>query len=227
MTHALTLDRIEPVTHDTYRLIFPRPEGYAFEPGQATDLALDRDGFREQTKPFTFTSQPEDEVLEFVIKTYPTDENPDHDGVTERIAGMTPGDGVLIGDAWGAITDKGPGVFIAGGAGVTPFIAILRRRAREGTLRGCKLIYANKTVRDIILKDEFDGMEGLETVYVVDGEEAEGYPSGPVDEAFLKARIADFDQPIYVCGPPKMTEAVVDALKSLGAEPDGITLEEK
>jgi predicted ferric reductase len=37
------------------------------------------------------------------------------------------GDELIIRDVWGAIEYKGEGVFIAGGAGVTPFIAILRQ----------------------------------------------------------------------------------------------------
>ena len=44
MTHRLTLRRIEPVTHDVNRLVFDRPDGYDFTPGQATLMRLDRDG---------------------------------------------------------------------------------------------------------------------------------------------------------------------------------------
>src|SRR6056297_1291666 len=123
MPRPILLKSIEPVTHDTYRLECERPDGYDFRPGQATDLALDREGWRDQTRPFTFTSQPEDPRLEFVIKTYPA-----HHGVTSEVATLIPGEKLLIGLPWGAIHDSGPGVFIAGGAGVTPFIPILRRR---------------------------------------------------------------------------------------------------
>ena len=81
MSHTLTLKSIDAVTHDTYHLVFDRPDGFDFTPGQAVDLALDRDGWREEKRPFTFTSLPGDDDLEFVIKSYP-----DHDGVTEQIA---------------------------------------------------------------------------------------------------------------------------------------------
>ena len=97
-------------------------------------VALDKDGWRDEQRPFTFTGLPDADRLEFVIKSYPS-----HDGVTEQIADLKPGDSVLIEDPWGAIEDKGPGTFIAGGAGITPFIAILRaRHAREGSLAGCQ-----------------------------------------------------------------------------------------
>lgn len=59
MTHRLTLRAIEPVTHDTNHLVFDRPGGYSWRPGQATLLRLDRDGWRDQKRPFTFVSDPD------------------------------------------------------------------------------------------------------------------------------------------------------------------------
>jgi ferredoxin-NADP reductase len=41
---------------------------------------------------------------------------------------------------FGAIEYKGEGVFIAGGAGVTPFIAILRQLQAENKIANNKLI---------------------------------------------------------------------------------------
>lgn len=221
MSHRLILDRIEPVTHDTHHLVFPRPEGYTFEPGQATELTLDRDGWRDEGRPFTFVSQPEDETLEFIIKSYP-----DHDGVTARVAELQPGDAVHVVEPFGAIQDHGPGVFIAGGAGVTPFISILRRRARKDALQGCMLIFSNKREKDIILRQEWEGMHDLATIFTVTDEWTDGLPHDFVDRDFLEEAVKDFDQRFYVCGPPKMIDDVTYALRELGAEPDALTLEE-
>ncbi len=220
MTYTITLRHIEPVTHDTYRLVFDRPEGYSFDPGQATELALDRDGWRDEGRPFSFTSQPEDDHLEFTIKSYQ-----DHAGVTREIATLTPGEKALIGPAWGAINDIGPGTFLAGGAGVTPFIPILRRRARDGAIAGCHLIFANKTSRDIILREEWEAMEGLATTFVVDEPEP-GLPQGPVDAALLKAHVRDFSGVFYVCGPPGFIDAMKSALREHGVRDDQIVEEE-
>jgi ferredoxin-NADP reductase len=46
---------------------------------------------------------------------------------------------------------KAKRVFIAG-AGVTPFIAILRQLQAENKIANNKLIFTNKTANDIILK---------------------------------------------------------------------------
>jgi predicted ferric reductase len=51
-----------------------------------------------------------------------------------KIRKLKHGDELIIRDVWGAIEYKGEGVFIAGGAGVTPFIAILRQLQADDKL---------------------------------------------------------------------------------------------
>ncbi|ROU03781.1 FAD-binding oxidoreductase [Histidinibacterium lentulum] len=219
MAHRITLLEKEPVTHDTWHLVFERPAGFTFRPGQATDMALDLEGIEEERRPFTFTSAPDAERLEFVIKSYP-----DHEGVTARLPDLRPGDTARIGAAWGAIEDRGPGVFIAGGAGITPFIPILREQAQREETGRC-LVFANKTEADIILREEWDGMAGLETLFVTDAE-GDGFPDGPVDEELLAPLVAE-GRLFYFCGPPPMAEAVTEALASLGVGEERIVTEDK
>ena len=116
------------VTHDVKRFVVERPAGYAFQPGQATKLSIHQPGWADKARPFTFTSLDEDLVLEFIIKGYF-----DHDGVTKKLHSLAPGHELILRDVWGTIAYKGPGVFIAGGAGITPFIAILRRLTHQGS----------------------------------------------------------------------------------------------
>jgi ferredoxin-NADP reductase len=86
-------------------------------------------------RPFTFTSLNDNDYLEFIIKIYDS-----NDGVTRELGKLKQGDELLIHDVWGAIEYKGEGVFIAGGAGVTPFIAILRQLQAENKIANNKLI---------------------------------------------------------------------------------------
>ncbi|NNE95779.1 MAG: flavodoxin reductase [Acidimicrobiales bacterium] len=220
-SHALRIRHIEQLTHDVRRYVIDRPSGYEFQPGQATEVNLDRDGWRDESRPFTFTSLPDDDVLEFTIKSYP-----DHSGVTEQIGQLEVGDNLVIHDAWGAIHDNGPGVFIAGGAGVTPFIAILRTRLRDGDLEGCHLIFSNKTEADIILREEFEAMPGLQTTFLVTDQPSSELSSGRLDAEMIDGLVDDFEQQFYVCGPPEMVSAVRAALEDLGANPDEVTFEE-
>ncbi|WP_102223052.1 FAD-binding oxidoreductase [Acidimangrovimonas sediminis] len=216
MDHEITLTAKERLTPDTWHYVFTRPEKVEFTPGQATALTLEREGWTDEDRPFTFTSQPEDPVLEFVIKSYP-----DHDGVTARLRDLDPGDKVQMEDPFGAIHDRGgPATFLAAGAGITPFIPILRRRVRDGKLADTTLVFSNKTRADIILREEWEAMAGLETIFVVSDEQ------GMIDKAFLKRRLADFDRTFYLCGPGEFVDAMRDALKALDVPGDRIVTEE-
>ncbi|WP_428513119.1 FAD-binding oxidoreductase [Roseovarius sp.] len=220
MAHTLTLQSQENVTHDTHRYVFDRPEGFEFQPGQAAELAMCRDGWQEEGRPFTFTSLPADSHLEFTIKSYPS-----HDGVTEKLPDLAPGEHVTLDGPFGAITDEGPGLFLAAGAGVTPFIAILRKRAKEGDLDGCQLIFSNSKEKDIILRDEWQGMDGLKVDHVLSDEDVSGLHHGKVDKAFLEAH-ANLSGQVYICGPQGYVDAMRDAVKELGVPGDRIHTEE-
>ena len=184
-------------------------------------MGIDRDGWRDAGNPFTFTALPEWDELQFTIKIYP-----EHDGLTEQIGTLKVGDSFIVGEPWGTIEYKGKGTFIAGGAGVTPFIAILRMLRERGELSGHRLIFANKREADIILRDEFDAMPGLETIHVLSEEDKSGFEHGLVDKAMLERLVGNTSQHFYVCGPDPMIESVNDALKQLGADPDALVFEE-
>lgn len=219
MTHKLTLKSISPVTHDTWHLIFDRPADFTFEPGQATHAALDKDGWRDEDRPFTMTSHPDAEVVEFVIKSYP-----DHNGVTEQIPDMTPGDSIIAEDPAGAITDHGPGVFLAAGAGITPFIAILNKHDREG-VTGDRLIFANKTDRDIILKDTWDAMEGVHPTHVISDQPDTDHVHGKIDREMLQDLLDDLDQTFYICGPGGFVDAMRETLLDLSVPKSKLVIE--
>ena len=223
MSHSVTITDIQELTHDVRQYTFEKPNSYSFRPGQATEVAIDKDGWRDERRPFTFTSLTEDEQLQFVIKSYP-----DHNGVTEQVSQLQEGDAFLIDDPWGTIEYQGPGVFLAGGAGVTPFIAILRELHQNGDIAGNKLMFSNKTEDDIILEDEFTDMLGDNFINVITDEETDQYINldGFIDKEFLADQIDDFDQPFYVCGPPAFNDAMIEYLKELGANPSGLVFEE-
>jgi len=220
MTHELTLRRKEKLTPDTHLYVFARPANLDFEPGQATELTLLKDGWRDEARPFTFTSMPDEDALEFVIKSYP-----DHDGVTEQLAMLEPGEKVQIDAPFGAITDHGPGVFIAAGAGITPFIPILDKHDAKGCM-DCTLIFTNASEADIILRDKWEKMHGLKTIFTVTDQSGADVEEEKVDKAFLSAHLSRFDQTFYLCGPEGFVNDVRDALTDLGADADKIITED-
>lgn len=212
MAHRLTLKHIEPATHDTYHLVFDRPDGFDFTPGQGVELHLLKDGWQNEGRPFTPVTLPDEPTLEFVIKSYP-----EHQGVTAQIGRMRPGDAMEMKGPFGAISDQGPGVFIAGGVGITPMIAILRKRLHDhGTLDGSALVFANKTEADIIWRDKFEAMKGLKTAFVVD-EAGTDVPQQRLDLKYLR-QFVTADSRCYLCGPPPMMDAVRAALADIGVK---------
>ncbi len=220
MAHEMTLKQIEPVTRDTHHLVFERPDGFDYTPGQGVELHVLKDGWSDKGRPFTPVTLPDEPTLEFVIKSYP-----EHHGVTEQIAAMKPGDKVRMKGPFGAISDQGPGVFIAGGAGVTPMIAVLRKRLHDhGTLEGSTLVFANKTEDDIIWRDRFEAMTGLTTAFVVD-KAGSTVAQQRLDREYLRQFVQP-DQRYYLCGPPPMMDAVRDALHDLDVK-DAQIIEEK
>src|SRR5258706_4751897 len=160
--HIVKILSIHDVTHNVRSYRFAKPQGYRFEPGQATEVSINKEGWKEEKRPFTFTSLNDWPYLEFTIKSYH-----DHQGVTNELYKLKAGDELIIRDVWGAIAYKGEGYFIAGGAGITPFIAILRQLKNDNKIGSNQLYFSNRTEKDIILHDELDEMLGKNAHYIV------------------------------------------------------------
>jgi ferredoxin-NADP reductase len=215
--HIVKIISTENVTPDVKRFRLTKPENYQFIPGQATEVSINKPGWKEERRPFTFTSLNEDQNLEFVIKIYA-----DHDGVTNELGKLKAGDELLIHDVWGVLNYQGEGVFLAGGAGITPFIAILRQLYNDEKINGNKLIFSNKTSADIILKDELEKTLGNNFIPVLT---REGKNKGYIDKDFLREHIQNFDQHFYICGPEKFVADISAALTSLGADINAVIFE--
>lgn len=209
--HRVRILGKEVLNHNVIAWTAARPEGYAFAAGEACRLAVDADNWRDEDRPFTMSSLPDGESLEWVIKHYP-----DHHGMTERLAACEVGDHLLMGEPGGYFHDRGPGVFLAGGAGVTPFLAILRDRARKGGAAGYRMLFSNSTAADVFLKDELDQHLGADVIYQVTAEDTDFADRRRIDKAYLAEKIGHFDQFFYVCGPPGFSEELRPALLELG-----------
>ena len=218
--HVVKLRSVVKLTHDVLELKTDKPSHYLFEPGQATDLAINKKGWAEEKRPFTFTSLPADDYLSFVIKTYP-----DHHGVTGELLQLQVGEELILHDVYGTIAYKGEGVFIAGGAGVTPFIAIFRHLKVQGKLGRNKLIFANKTAADIILEREFKALLGECFINILSDENRASYAHGYITASFLAPHLNGKNQKFYICGPQPMMDAVEEQLASLGVAGDAVVKE--
>jgi ferredoxin-NADP reductase len=212
--------KIESLTHDVKRFEIEKPPGYTFVPGQATEVAINKLTWKHERRPFTFTGLNESQNLEFMIKRYPT-----HKGVTDALHQLSVGNELVIHNVWGAINFKGNGIFIAGGAGITPFVAILRQLHKDNKIQGNQLIFSNKTKDDIILKAEFEHMLGSNYINVITQEKVEGIRNKRIDKVFLLETVRDFSKHFYVCGPDKFVNDISDMLVQLGAGVESVIIE--
>ena len=221
MDYEVTLLMSKFVTHDVKRFVVSRPDEFSFTPGEGVELAIDEPAWRGEGRPFTPTSLTEDRVIEFTIKGYPQ-----HEGVTRELHGLKPGARLRMSKPFGTIRHRGPGTFIAGGAGITPFIAILRELAQKRELDGHGLIFANKTPADIIYEKELRHYLGDRCHFICTEDEVPGYEHRRIDAAYLHETFDDFGQNFYLCGPPGFMDAVTESLKELGADPQALVFEQ-
>lgn len=211
MTQISKIISVDHLTHDVIRIVAEKPVTLSYISGQAVDISLNKQGWEQELRAFTFTSLPEEEHIEFTIKAYAN-----HNGVTRQLISAAKGDELIIHDVFGDISYKGEGVFIAGGAGVTPFIAIFKQLEKQNKIGNNKLIFANKTKGDIILEDRFRKLLGNNFINVLSNEERTGYGYGYITADIIKKHTDDEIKYYYVCGPEPMMRAIEKHLSLLG-----------
>ncbi|MBK8503173.1 MAG: flavodoxin reductase [Saprospiraceae bacterium] len=221
MAQVVKIISKELLTHDVFRIVAEKPPSLAFKAGQAVDISVNRPGWERELRAFTFTSLPDDQFIEFTIKIYPS-----HNGVTNEIGLLDSGDELIVHDVFGDIGYKGEGIFIAGGAGVTPFIAILKQLERQNEIGNNKLIFANKTKADIILEGKFHSLLGSNFINILSDEELKGYDYGYISTELIKKQIDGNTKYFYLCGPEPMMLAVGKHLSSLGVASSFIVRED-
>lgn len=212
MKHELRIIQKKWLTHDVMQFTMEKPEGFHYNAGQAVEVTLDNPRFNGKWAPFTLTSLNKDDYLEFTIKCYPT-----HNGMTLALSKLEKGDHFIVTDPWDSFKNNGAGVFIAGGTGVTPFIALLRQMEIDNEVNGSMLLFSNKKEEDIFLSYEFKRILGENFINVLTRESLSPYFHGRIDKLFLKNQIQNFDQPFYLCGPDNFADEIKGYLKELGA----------
>lgn len=211
MPQTVKILSLQHLTHDVLRITAEKPVELNYQPGQAVDISINKPGWESELRPFTFTSLPEEDYIEFTIKTYPS-----HNGVTNQLLYLKAGDELIVGEVFGDIAFKGEGTFIAGGAGITPFIAIFRNLEKKNAVGNNKLLFANKTKADIIDESRFTELLGSNFINILSDEQMKGYEHGFINADIIKKFAGSATQYYYLCGPDAMMKAVEKHLDSLG-----------
>ena len=219
--HTVKVLKASFVTHNVKRFVVERPVGYQFISGQAADVAINKPGLENELRPFTFTSVNGDDHLELIIKIYTG-----HNGMTDKLSEVKVGDELTVHEVFGTICYKGPGLFIAGGAGITPFISIFRELKEQNKLEGNKLLFANRKPEDIILKSELSAMLGKNHIDILDMPQVDNTPSQRLNAELLKQHLGDETAWYYICGPDKFTTGIIENLQQLGISDSQLIFEQ-
>ncbi len=214
---------VDSITHDTSAFKFELAEGESldFLPGDHMMMSAEIEGGKHQ-RPYTPSSTPDDNgYFEIIIKRY------ENGLMSSYVHEKSVGDEVILqGPTKGGHFNQGMAKrigMVAGGAGVTPFISIVRTAIRRNWEVDMTLLFANKSAEDIILKDEFDKYaaehDNFKIVHTID-EEEEGWNGhvGHIDQDMLKANLPEpgSDTLIFLCGPPMMEFQLRKAVLALG-----------
>lgn len=217
LPHEVSIINHQKLTHNMIRLCLEKPSDFHFQPGQAIEVTLNKPEFLEDAAPFTLTNLPEDDHLELILKVYES-----HQGMTKALAELKGGDSLLISPAWDSFPYHGTGVFIAGGAGITAFLPIIRDLVKKEALTGQQLIWANQKHRDLFLMEELQRAFGRNFKNILSKARSMEYSFGRIHGPFLKQTISSFDQYFYVCGPGTFPDEVKANLVYLGAAPENV-----
>ena len=218
--HYVKVISLDKITHDVLKIVTEKPSQYTFKPGQATELSINKKDWSNKKNPFTFTSLPENDYLEFTIKTYPL-----HKNFTNELLYLKNNDELIVHDVFGTIAYRGEGIFIAGGAGVTPFISIFRYLKSINAIGNNKLICANKNKADIIREAEFKDLLEDNFINILADEKLSGYSFGKITENFIKENSEGLNKIFYLCGPPPMMEVIKKQLTNLNIDKSLIVTE--
>jgi len=210
---------VEAETHNTFtlKLVSERGRPLEHQPGQFMFLKLLRPGRTSEEHPFTISSSPtREEPVTVTIKQ--------SGDFTNTIHQTRPGDQARIEAPYGrfsfAYRDAKSFLFIAGGVGITPIMSMLRALEDIRDRRPATLIYANRTERDIIFREELSRRaDVVRTVHVLsdagpDWKGLRGFVTAEIIRNTGGELLKEAD--VFLCGPPPMMDALVRMLRSLG-----------
>jgi len=204
-----------------------KPAGFSFEVSQAMKLILDvQEGWDWHM--LSIASAETRDYLEFAVRHT---ESP----FKRAFYLLKPGDEVHLTGPYGhfPIESGRPGIFIAGGIGITPFKSMLEQATDLGWPTPLTLVYANRSPNEVAFKEQLDGLEqsnrNLQIIYTV------SRPSPNLSWAHRTGRIAGDlladvmtdreDAIFYLAGTPSMVMELGQVVEALGVPPERIRLE--
>ena len=221
------LAEVRDILLETYRvksLLLEPAQPLSHLAGQHVDVRLTADDGYQAQRSYSISSAPEERLLSLTVERVAEGEvSPylvDELRVEDKLQLRGPIGGHFV---WTSAMDD-PLCLIAGGAGVTPLMAMLRHRDNARRRVPALLIYSARSLADVIYRHELDAMArrdgSLSVIYALTREQPEGWQGhrGRIDKTLLAmTSFPPWRQPVtYVCGPSNFVESVSANLIELG-----------
>lgn len=199
-------------------------EALSYLPGQYVNVSVPG---TTQTRSYSFSSMPRDGAVEFLVRNIPGGLMSSY--LAQRAA---PGDGLTITGPIGSFylrEVRRPLLFLAGGTGLAPFLAMLDNVKRSGGDQPIHMIYGVTNDADLVETDKLTAfateIAGFTYSTVVadpaSGHDRKGYVTNHMPDAVLHGGDVD----VYLCGPPPMVDAVRTHLAERGVTPKSFHFE--
>jgi ferredoxin-NADP reductase len=219
----------QPVAEGTMAFYFEKPAGFSHEAGQNAMFTLidpREEDAAGPTRTFTIASAPHDPELMIATRM--------RDSAFKRFLGKAPpGTKIEMEGPLGVMVlhedASRPAVFLAGGIGITPFLAMVRDAAKRKLPHQITLIYSNRRPRDAAFLAELERLQGPRFRLLTTMTHAPDWQGEKrlISRELLAEHVPDLRAPVYYfAGPPGMTMAVQGMLKELGVSEDDMRSEE-
>jgi propane monooxygenase reductase component len=223
-TEELRVETLEALTHDIYRLVLDATE-MNYKPGQYVDVTIPGS---DEVRSFSMANLPNGK-LEFMIKAYP-------DGKFSSLLAekkIEEGHDLTVTGPYGVFTlrrnSERPLLFIGGGAGMAPILALLRALADQKSERKAVYYYGARGPKDLFHLDELSELEQrlanftfVPALSDCDEEEDWGGERGLITEVVERCEQELSEMDAYLCGPPPMVDAAIAMLDAKGVPEDRV-----
>jgi ferredoxin-NADP reductase len=225
----IALRRREQVAEGTFAFHFDKPAGFSHQAGQNAIFSLIDPPENDAAGPsrsFTIASAPHERELMIATRM--------RDSAFKRTLGAMPIGGKLRMDGPAGVMvmhedESRPAVFLAGGIGITPFLAMARDAAARLLRHQIVLFYSNRRPKDAAFLDELKRMQNRNFRLVATMTEAPDWTGEKrfISRELLAEHLPDLRAPVYYfAGPPAMTMAMQGMLTDLGVSEDEMRSEE-
>lgn len=196
----------------------------SYLPGQYVNIDVPG---TDATRSYSFSTAPDEARLSFLVKITPGGAMStwlaERAKVGDRLTMHGPNGSFFLREG------TTPLLLLAGGTGLAPILAMLRKSAKAGSTRPMHLIYGVNTDDEAVERDTLDQLQAelpnFTWDYCVADPQAKAEKKGYVTAHMDPKNLYEGNVSVYLCGPPPMVEAVRKHFQETGLEPEGFFYE--